>query len=61
MRKAFLPQGDDYAKSFKEFNTNRNLLGTSAMKKVYIGFNQEEGIQVAWNPVRLYCFADNPK
>ncbi|KAF5182692.1 Serine/threonine-protein kinase WNK1 [Thalictrum thalictroides] len=36
-----------------------DLLGAGAMKKVYRAFDQEEGIEVAWNQVKLRCFADN--
>ncbi|KAJ8421781.1 hypothetical protein Cgig2_011506 [Carnegiea gigantea] len=35
------------------------LLGTGAVKKVYRAFDQEEGIEVAWNQVKLKQFADN--
>ncbi|KAF5196909.1 Serine/threonine-protein kinase WNK1 [Thalictrum thalictroides] len=36
-----------------------DLLGSGATKKVYRAFDQEEGIEVAWNQVKLRCFADN--
>ncbi|PKA49841.1 putative serine/threonine-protein kinase WNK11 [Apostasia shenzhenica] len=36
-----------------------DLLGTGATKKVYRGFDQEEGIEVAWNQVRLRSFIDD--
>ncbi|CAA6657271.1 unnamed protein product [Spirodela intermedia] len=36
-----------------------DLLGAGAVKKVYRGFDQEEGIEVAWNQVRLHCFMDD--
>ncbi|XP_078435558.1 putative serine/threonine-protein kinase WNK11 [Wolffia australiana] len=36
-----------------------NLLGSGAVKKVYRGFDQEEGIEAAWNQVRLSSFADD--
>ncbi|KAK8962195.1 putative serine/threonine-protein kinase WNK11 [Platanthera guangdongensis] len=36
-----------------------DLLGTGATKKVYRGFDQEEGIEVAWNQVRLRCFSED--
>ncbi|MQL98099.1 hypothetical protein Taro_030804 [Colocasia esculenta] len=61
MGKAFLLQGSNCVENFKEFNANRNLLGTGAVKKVYREFDQEEGIEVAWNQVHLYCFTDDPK
>ncbi|MQM23300.1 hypothetical protein Taro_056364 [Colocasia esculenta] len=38
-----------------------DLLGTGAVKKVYRGFDQEEGIEVAWNQVRLRSFAEDPQ
>ncbi|KAM1512576.1 hypothetical protein PS1_024598 [Malus domestica] len=37
-----------------------DLLGHGAVKKVYRAFDQEEGIEVAWNKVRLCNFSDNP-
>lgn len=37
-----------------------DLLGTGAVKKVYRAFDQEEGIEVAWNQVRLRKFSDDP-
>ncbi|CAN6806843.1 unnamed protein product [Brassica oleracea var. botrytis] len=36
------------------------LLGSGAVKKVYRAFDQEEGIEVAWNQVKLSCFSDDP-
>ncbi|KAG9443598.1 hypothetical protein H6P81_014938 [Aristolochia fimbriata] len=36
-----------------------DLLGVGAVKKVYRGFDQEEGIEVAWNQVRLRNFSDD--
>ncbi|KAF5197064.1 Serine/threonine-protein kinase WNK1 [Thalictrum thalictroides] len=36
-----------------------DLLGTGATKKVYRAFDQEEGIEVAWNQVKLSGFGDN--
>lgn len=35
------------------------LLGSGAMKKVYRAFDQEEGIEVAWNQVKLRQFCDD--
>ncbi|VFQ91761.1 unnamed protein product [Cuscuta campestris] len=35
------------------------LLGCGSVKKVYRGFDQEEGIEVAWNQVKLRNFADD--
>ncbi|XP_068642889.1 probable serine/threonine-protein kinase WNK11 [Aristolochia californica] len=35
------------------------LLGAGAVKKVYRGFDQEEGIEVAWNQVKLRNFSDD--
>lgn len=36
-----------------------DLLGSGAVKKVYRGFDQEEGIEVAWNQVCLRNFSDD--
>ncbi|XP_073122634.1 probable serine/threonine-protein kinase WNK11 [Henckelia pumila] len=36
------------------------LLGAGAVKKVYRAFDQEEGLEVAWNQVKLGSFSDNP-
>lgn len=36
------------------------LLGTGAVKKVYRAFDQEEGIEVAWNQVKLRSFSNDP-
>ncbi|PON94110.1 Tyrosine-protein kinase [Trema orientale] len=36
------------------------LLGSGAVKKVYRAFDQEEGIEVAWNQVRLRNFTNDP-
>lgn len=36
------------------------LLGSGAVKKVYRAFDQEEGIEVAWNQVKLRNFDDYP-
>lgn len=35
------------------------LLGSGAVKKVYRAFDQEEGIEVAWNQVKLRHFCDD--
>lgn len=35
------------------------LLGSGAVKKVYRAFDQEEGIEVAWNQVKLRNIMDN--
>ncbi|KAK4420824.1 putative serine/threonine-protein kinase WNK11 [Sesamum alatum] len=35
------------------------LLGSGAVKKVYRAFDQEEGIEVAWNQVKLRNFSDD--
>ncbi|CAM8937324.1 unnamed protein product [Rhodiola kirilowii] len=37
-----------------------DLLGSGAVKKVYRAFDQEEGIEVAWNQVNLLKFSDDP-
>ncbi|KAI5409123.1 putative serine/threonine-protein kinase wnk11, variant 2 [Lathyrus oleraceus] len=36
------------------------LLGSGAVKKVYRAFDQEEGIEVAWNQVKLRNFSKDP-
>ncbi|OVA13642.1 Protein kinase domain [Macleaya cordata] len=36
-----------------------DLLGSGAMKKVYLGFDTETGLEVAWNQVELERFSDN--
>ncbi|GKV38691.1 hypothetical protein SLEP1_g46576 [Rubroshorea leprosula] len=38
----------------------RELLGSGAVKKVYRAFDQEEGIEVAWNQVNLRRLSDDP-
>ncbi|KAL1818026.1 probable serine/threonine-protein kinase WNK11 [Daucus carota subsp. sativus] len=42
------------------FGRYSDLLGAGAVKKVYRGFDQEEGRDVAWNQVRLRKFCDDP-
>lgn len=37
----------------------KELLGKGSVKKVYRGFDQETGNEVAWNQIRLGCFSDN--
>ncbi|CAH1436006.1 unnamed protein product [Lactuca virosa] len=37
-----------------------DLLGAGAVKKVYMGFDQEEGRDVAWNQVKLRSFGGDP-
>ncbi|XP_031120014.1 probable serine/threonine-protein kinase WNK11 [Ipomoea triloba] len=41
------------------FGRYNELLGCGAVKKVYRAFDQEEGIEVAWNQVKLCNFIDN--
>ncbi|XP_038978172.1 probable serine/threonine-protein kinase WNK11 [Phoenix dactylifera] len=36
-----------------------DLLGAGAVKKVYRAFDQEEGIEVAWNQVRFRSFSED--
>ncbi|XP_016173948.2 probable serine/threonine-protein kinase WNK11 [Arachis ipaensis] len=36
------------------------LLGSGSVKRVYRAFDKEEGIEVAWNQVRLKNFNDDP-
>ncbi|KAJ3672989.1 hypothetical protein LUZ60_006363 [Juncus effusus] len=38
----------------------KDLLGAGAVKKVYRGFDQEEGIEIAWNQVKLRGFTSEP-
>lgn len=40
------------------FGRYADVLGLGSVKKVYRGFDQEEGIEVAWNRVRLRSLAD---
>jgi WNK lysine deficient protein kinase len=40
------------------FGRYADVLGLGSVKKVYRGFDQEEGIEVAWNRVRLRALAD---
>lgn len=57
--------GDRDAEPFVEVDPSgrygryADLLGTGAVKKVYRGFDQEEGIEVAWNQVHLSSFMDD--
>ncbi|PSR96250.1 Serine/threonine-protein kinase [Actinidia chinensis var. chinensis] len=59
------PDGQD-SESFAEVDpTGRygrysDLLGAGAVKKVYRAFDQEEGIEVAWNQVKLRNFCEDP-
>ncbi|GFZ12594.1 protein kinase superfamily protein [Actinidia rufa] len=59
------PDGQD-SESFVEVDpTGRygrysDLLGAGAVKKVYRAFDQEEGIEVAWNQVKLRNFCEDP-
>lgn len=41
------------------FGRYSDLLGHGAVKKVYRAFDQEEGIEVAWNQVRLANFGED--
>ncbi|KAG6407446.1 hypothetical protein SASPL_130437 [Salvia splendens] len=57
--------GDEDKEEFVEVDpTSRygrydELMGAGAVKKVYRAFDQEEGIEVAWNQVKLRNFADD--
>lgn len=57
--------GDEDKEAFVEIDpTGRygrygELLGAGAVKKVYRAFDQEEGIEVAWNRVKLSNFSNN--
>lgn len=42
------------------FGRYNDLLGAGAVKKVYRGFDQEEGRDVAWNQIRLKKFSEHP-
>ena len=42
------------------FGRYDDLLGYGAVKKVYRAFDQEEGIEVAWNQVKLRNFSEDP-
>ncbi|KAL0400309.1 UNVERIFIED_CONTAM: putative serine/threonine-protein kinase WNK11 [Sesamum radiatum] len=42
------------------FGRYAELLGSGAVKKVYRAFDQREGIDVAWNQVRLRNFISDP-
>lgn len=54
------------SEGFVEMNPTRRygrydeLLGSGSVKKVYRGFDQEEGIEVAWNQVKLRSFSNDP-
>jgi WNK lysine deficient protein kinase len=42
------------------FGRYSDLFGCGAVKKVYRGFDQEEGREIAWNQVRLRKFSNDP-
>ncbi|XP_057526980.1 probable serine/threonine-protein kinase WNK11 [Amaranthus tricolor] len=42
------------------FGRYSDLLGAGAVKKVYRAFDQQEGIEVAWNLVKLNNFSQDP-
>lgn len=42
------------------FGRYTDLLGAGAVKKVYRGFDQEEGRDIAWNQVKLRNFIEDP-
>ncbi|GKD48134.1 probable serine/threonine-protein kinase WNK11 [Tanacetum coccineum] len=42
------------------FGRYSDLLGAGAVKKVYRGFDQVEGRDIAWNQVKLRNFSDDP-
>ncbi|XP_038689486.1 probable serine/threonine-protein kinase WNK11 isoform X1 [Tripterygium wilfordii] len=44
----------------RRYGRYNELLGSGAVKKVYRAFDQEEGIEVAWNQVKLRNFSDDP-
>ncbi|GMI69837.1 hypothetical protein like AT5G55560 [Hibiscus trionum] len=41
------------------FERYNDMLGSGAVKKVYRAFDQEEGIEVAWNQVKLSKFSED--
>lgn len=62
-----MPSNNDKdTEAFAELDPTRrygrypDLLGSGAVKKVYRAFDQEEGIEVAWNKVRLRDFSGDP-
>lgn len=58
-------QSDRDSEPFVEVDPTRRygryneLLGCGAVKRVYRAFDQEEGIEVAWNQVKLRAFSDD--
>ncbi|KAK9269386.1 hypothetical protein L1049_001158 [Liquidambar formosana] len=44
----------------RRYGRYNELLGCGAVKKVYRAFDQEEGIEVAWNQVKLRKFCKDP-
>lgn len=44
----------------RRYGRYKELLGSGAVKKVYRAFDQEEGIEVAWNQVKLRSFSNDP-
>ena len=42
------------------FGRYADLLGVGAVKKVYRALDQEEGIEVAWNQLKLTNFSEDP-
>ncbi|GAB2279828.1 Probable serine/threonine-protein kinase wnk11 [Dionaea muscipula] len=65
MRSTELEPPDEDTEPFVEvdptgrYGRYKDLLGSGAVKKVYRAFDQEEGIEVAWNQVKLKHFIDN--
>lgn len=57
---------DDEKESFEEVDPSgrygrySDLLGTGAVKRVYRAFDQQDGIEVAWNQVKLKNFSQDP-
>ena len=39
------------------FDRYRKLIGKGAYKEVYQGYDQEEGVEVAWNQIRMDTFS----
>lgn len=60
------PEADDYSEFVEVDPTGRygrynEILGKGASKTVYRAFDEYEGIEVAWNQVKLYDFLQSPE
>ncbi|XP_062019476.1 probable serine/threonine-protein kinase WNK9 [Rosa rugosa] len=45
----------------RRYGRYNEILGRGASKTIYRAFDEYEGIEVAWNQVKLYEFLRNPK